>query len=82
MPMSAEPGHRDYPLKSRRRGWGLAVPAWYLRLRLQWTDQGIDRIGRQLAGEFGLDETAPLHAELAALTAEREALLKRLAGRS
>ena len=80
--MSAERGHRDYPLKAQPRGWGPIVPAWYLRLRLRWACEGIARIERQLADEFGLVETAPLHQELEALSAERDALLKRLAGRT
>jgi hypothetical protein len=78
----ADPVARDHPLRERRRGWGTLVPAWYLRLRLQWARQGIERIEQQLADEFALLETEPLHRELFRLTAERDALLQRLAPRS
>lgn len=82
--MSLERGHREFPPKARRRGrgWGSLVPLWYLRLRLRWARDGIDRLERQLAGEFGTLETAPLHAELAALIAERDALTQRIAQRT
>ncbi len=80
--MSAERGRRDYPLKARPRGWGLSAPAWCLHMRLRWSCNGIARIERQLADEFGVVETAPLHRELDALCAERDALLRRLTARS
>lgn len=79
--MSAERGRRDYPLKARPRGWGSIAPTWYLRLRLRWACDGIAQIERQLADEFGVTETAPMHQELEALIAERDALSKRLAER-
>ncbi|MBC8057726.1 MAG: hypothetical protein H7Y61_14220 [Rhizobiales bacterium] len=80
--MTVDRGEREYVLKERRaRRWGSIVPAWYLRLRLRLACQAIDRIERHLADEFGVAETAPLHAELEALFAERDALLKRLAAR-
>lgn len=79
--MTIEHGHSNYPPKPRRRarGWGALVPAWYLRLRLRWACEGIDRLERQLAGEFATLDTAPLYAELEALSAERDALKSRLA---
>ena len=78
--MTVEHRHSDYPPKARRRarGWGSLVPAWYLRLRLRGACEGIERLERQLAGEFATLDTAPLHAELEALTAERDALSQRL----
>ena len=82
--MTVERGHSDYPPKARRRtrGWGALVPVWYLRLRLRWALEGIDRVERQLAGEFATLDTAPLHAELEALLAERDALKLRIASSS
>ena len=79
--MTVERGHSDYPPKARRRarGWGSLVPVWYLRLRLRWAREGIERIEGQLAGEFATLDTAPLHAELEALIAERDALRQRIA---
>lgn len=79
--MSAERGHRDYALKARSRGWGQIVPTWYLRMRLRWACNAMLLIERQLADEFGVVETAPMYAELEALVAERDLLLKRLAAR-
>ncbi|MEP7101378.1 MAG: hypothetical protein ABI781_12770 [Burkholderiales bacterium] len=79
--MTVERGHSEYPSKARRRarGWGSLVPVWYLRMRLHWAGAGIDRIERQLASEFATLDTAPLHAELEALIAERDALKQRIA---
>ena len=82
--MTVERGHSDYPPKARRRarGWDSLVPVWYLRLRLRWACEGIDRLERQLAGEFATLDTEPLHAELEALIAERDALKQRVAQRT
>lgn len=78
--MNAERDRPDYPLKATARvSWGSAVPSWYLRLRLRWAEAGIARLQQLLEREFGLEETAPLHRELEALVAERDALAKRLA---
>lgn len=79
--MSVEPGRRDYPLAARRRAWAGFVPAWWLRLRLRHLCAEIDSLERRLADEFGLAETAPMHRELEALCAARDALMKRLAAR-
>lgn len=77
--MNAERDRPDYPLKATSRvSWGSAVPAWYLRLRLRWADASIAQLERLLCDEFGLRETAPMHRELEALVAERDALRKRL----
>ena len=80
--MSVERGNRDYPLKAQPRGWGSIAPSWYLRLRLRWACEGIARIERELAGEFATLDTAPLHEELEALIAERDALTQRLSMRA
>lgn len=82
--MSVERQGRDHPLEMRsgsRRGLALPGWKWVLRLRLRWARQGIDALERQLASEFATLDTAPLHAELDALRAERDALLKRLGER-
>jgi hypothetical protein len=79
--MSAERERRDYPLKVSARSWGSIVPAWYLRLRLRWACEGIARLERLLADEFAVLETAPMHRELEALIAERDALTQRLSER-
>ncbi len=78
--MTLQQSSREFAVKARsaRMKRFLALPGWYLRLRLRWTQHGIDRIERQLDGEFGVLETAPLHDELAALVAERDALSRRL----
>ena len=79
--MGADRSRRDYPLKAQARGpWGVARH-WYLRFRLRLAEQGIDRLERQLASEFATLDTLPLHEEIEALRAEREALLTRLAER-
>jgi hypothetical protein len=82
--MTVERGHSDYPPKARRRtrAWASLVPALYLRLRLRWACAGIERLERQLAGEFATLDTAPLHAELEALIVERDLLNQRLAERA
>lgn len=80
--MTLERNRRDYPAKARTRGWGTWVPGWYLRLRLDWAVAGITRLERQLADEFATVDTSPLHRELEALMAEREALINRLLERA
>jgi hypothetical protein len=81
--MSVEQGHSDYPAKARLRasGWASLVPVWYLRMRLRWACESIHRLEKQLAHEFATLDTAPLHAELEALIAERDALTQRIAQR-
>lgn len=65
-------------LQARHR-LGLARPAGLLlRARLRLLEQRIAALERQLAGEFATTDTAPLHEELNALTARREALLQAL----
>lgn len=80
--MSAEPRPQNVPLKAgaSRLGWPQA-PLWWLRLRLRWTAQAGTRLEAQLADEFAIAETAPLHAELRDLRAEHDALLSRLVER-
>ena len=80
--MSAERGRGEYSLSAQRTGWGLRPPVWYLRLRLRRACEAIERLQRELANEFGVVETAPVHRELEALLAERDSLHKRLAARS
>lgn len=82
--MTLQQSSRDFTVKARsgRMKRFLALPGWYLRMRLRWTQHGIDRIERQLEDEFGVLETSPLHDELAALVAEREALARQLTEQS
>ena len=80
--MSPERERGDYPLKATPpRGWTAFVPAWVLRWQLRATQASIGRLEAELGREFGLAETAPLHRELEALLAERDALQARLAER-
>ena len=67
-------------LRLRRAGvW--PAPAWSLKLALRWTLQEIDRLERQLGGEFALLENLPLQQDLERLHHERDRLVRRLAAR-
>jgi hypothetical protein len=80
--MSVERRHRDLSLDPlpRSRGWWSG--AWYLRWQLRSLRHRIAVLEQQLADEFALQDTAPMHEELAALRARQELLQRRLSDRT
>ena len=76
--MSTERSHREVSLTLPERSRRWLKTTWLLRWRLRALQYRIQSLESQLADEFGLLETAPLHEELAALRSREDALLKRL----
>lgn len=77
--MSLEDRRHDFPQKAHLRDQRFSMRRWYLRLRLRWISHDIDKLERELAGEFATVDVAPLNEQLQALIARRAAMLERLA---
>jgi hypothetical protein len=79
--MNLNPSHNELALPARRLRWSrfVGVPVWYVQWRLRLARRAVDALEQRLAGEFGVEDMLPLHAEIALLARERNRWLRKAA---
>jgi hypothetical protein len=77
--MNLNPSHTELALSARRSRWPrfTGLSAWYVQWRIRLARRAIVVLERRLAGEFGVDDMLPVHAELALVTRERDSWLRK-----